>query len=113
MSMAERGLALTYEAIRQWCKKLGHLFANDLRRRRPRLGDKWHMYEVFIKIRLRERGTRRFKSAGRAQRFLSAFGIISQHFRPKRHLLTAQQSRDETKERFVTWLEVAGISATA
>jgi hypothetical protein len=38
---------------------------------------------------------RRFKTAGHAQRFLSAFGMIASHFRPKRHLLTAQQNRDE------------------
>src|SRR5438270_425923 len=31
--------------------------------------------------RLRERLMRRFKSAGQAQRFLSAFGIITSHFR--------------------------------
>ncbi len=31
--------------------------------------------------RLRERVMRRFKSAGHAQRFLSAFGIINSHFR--------------------------------
>ena len=31
--------------------------------------------------RLRERVMRRFKSAGHAQRFLSAFGIITSHFR--------------------------------
>jgi putative transposase len=31
--------------------------------------------------RLRERVMRRFKSAGQAQRFLSAFRIISSHFR--------------------------------
>ena len=36
--------------------------------------------------RVRERVMRRFKSAGHAQRFLSAFGIISSHFRPGRHL---------------------------
>ena len=39
--------------------------------------------------RVREKVMRRFKSAGHAQRFLSAFGIITSHFRPRRHLLTA------------------------
>lgn len=48
--MAQRGVVVTYESIRQWCKKFGQTFANDLRRRRPRLGDKWHMDEVFIII---------------------------------------------------------------
>jgi putative transposase len=36
--------------------------------------------------RLRETVMRRFKSAGHAQRFLSAFGIITSHFRVGRHL---------------------------
>ncbi len=48
--MAMRDVALTYEAIREWCLEFGQTFANDLRRRRPRPGDKWHLDEVFIKI---------------------------------------------------------------
>jgi len=63
--------------------------------------------------RLRERVMRRFKSAGQAQRFLSAFGVISSHFRPKRHLLTAQQTREEMKSRFRTWQEVTRLPAVA
>ena len=49
--MAVRGITLTYETIREWCLKFGQTFANDLRRRRPRPGDKWHLDEVFIKIK--------------------------------------------------------------
>lgn len=30
--------------------KFGQAYANSLRRRRPRPGDKWHLDEVFIKI---------------------------------------------------------------
>jgi putative transposase len=48
--MLVRGVVVTYEAIRQWCQKFGQTFANDLRRRRPRPGDKWHLDEVFVKI---------------------------------------------------------------
>jgi transposase-like protein len=48
--MSERGVVLTYETIRQWSLKFGQQFANDLRRRRPRPGDKWHLDEVFIRI---------------------------------------------------------------
>ncbi len=32
--------------IRRWCQKFGQQFANELRRRRPRPGDKWHLDEV-------------------------------------------------------------------
>ncbi len=48
--MAMRGVRLTYETIREWCLKFGQTFANELRRRRPQPGDKWHLDEVFIKI---------------------------------------------------------------
>ena len=49
--MAERGISLTYEAVRYWCRKFGQIYANQLRRRRPRPGDKWHLDEVFLTIR--------------------------------------------------------------
>ena len=39
----ERGVIVTYEAIRKWCRKFGQQYANRLRRRRPRPGDKWHL----------------------------------------------------------------------
>ena len=48
--MLARGVTVTYEAIRQWCQKFGQQFANALRRRRPRPGDKWHLDEVFLTI---------------------------------------------------------------
>src|ERR1051326_3811662 len=41
---------LSYETIRQWGLKFGQEFANIVRRRLPRPGDKWHMDEVVIKI---------------------------------------------------------------
>jgi len=198
--MAVRGITLTYETIREWCLKFGQTFANDLRRRRPRPGDKWHLDEVFIKIkgkqhylwravdqdgivldilvqsqrnkkadkrffrkllkglryvprviitdklksygaakaeimpgvehrqhkrlnnraenshqpvRVREKVMRRFKSAGHAQRFLSAFGIISSHFRVGRHLLTAERYREEMESRFAQWVEVSCVQMAA
>ena len=48
--LAERGVVLTYETVRQWCRKFGQGYANTLRQRRPRPGDKWHLDEVFISI---------------------------------------------------------------
>ena len=48
--LAERGVTVTYESIRRWCLKFGQAYANELRRRRPRPGDKWHLDEVFIRI---------------------------------------------------------------
>jgi putative transposase len=48
--LAERGVLVSYESIRRWCRKFGASFANNLRRRRPKPGDKWHLDEVFIRI---------------------------------------------------------------
>src|SRR5712691_2189503 len=48
--MLVRGVFVTYETIRRWCQQFGQTFANDLRRRRARPGDKWHLDEVFLKI---------------------------------------------------------------
>ena len=49
--LLERGVVVTYEAIRQWCRKFGQQYANHLRRRRPQPGDKWQMDEVFLTIK--------------------------------------------------------------
>jgi putative transposase len=190
--LAMRGVALSYESVREWCLKFGQTYANDLRRRSPRPGDRWHLDEVFLKIngrihyrwravdqdgdvldilvqskrdkkaavkffrkllktlryvprvlitdklrsysaakaevmsavehcqdkwqnnraenshqptRLREKVMRRFKSAGHAQRFLSAFGIINSHFRVGRHLYRASAYRSVMKLRFALWKE--------
>lgn len=48
--LAARGIFVTYETIRQWTLKFGQTFANELRRRQPRRGDKWHLDEVVITI---------------------------------------------------------------
>jgi putative transposase len=48
--LCARGVTVTYEAIRKWCRKFGQQYANQLRRRRPRPGDKWHLDEVFLSI---------------------------------------------------------------
>jgi putative transposase len=196
----ERGVIVSHESIRAWAAKFGQAYANSLRRRRARPGDKWHLDEVFIKIngkthylwravdqhgvvldilvtsrrdakaatrffrkllkglryvprvlvadklrsypvahrqltpgvehrrskylnnraenshqptRQRERAMKGFTSAGHAQRFLSAFSGISPHFRPRRHLLTAEQYRHEMTTRFATWNEVVGQPAVA
>jgi putative transposase len=193
-----RGVSVTYEAIRKWCRKFGQQYANQLRRRRPRPGDKWHLDEVFLTIhgarhylwravdqegsvldilvqrrrdkkaakkffrkllkgcqyvprvivtdklksygaakreilpgvehrqhrylnnraenshqptRQRERRMQRFKSSGHAQRFLAAYGPIAQHFRPRRHLFTAQAYRQEIVQRFQIWYEVTEMTA--
>ncbi len=198
--LAMRGVSLSYETVRDWCLKFGQTYANGLRRKSPRPGNRWHLDEVFIRIhghlhylwravdqdgdvldilvqkhrdkkaakkffrkllkglrcvpnviitdrlrsysaakaevlpsveqlrqkylnnraenshqptRLRERVMRRFKSAGHAQRFLSAFGIIASHFRVGRHLYRASCYREVMRSRFALWEEVIGVDSAA
>jgi putative transposase len=47
--LAMRGVILTCETVREWCLKFGQTYANNLRRRAPRPGDRWHVDEVFLK----------------------------------------------------------------
>ncbi len=198
--LARRGIIVTHETIRQWCFKFGQAYANELRRRRPRTGDKWHLDEVYLKIkgktaylwravdqngvvldilvqsrrdsnaakkffkkllkgleyiprviitdklksygaakkeilasvehrqhkrlnnraenshqptRVREKIMRRFKSPGQAQRFLSAFGPIRQHFRLNRHKMRASIYRAQIQVQFKTWQEVTALKVAA
>jgi putative transposase len=141
---------VTYETIRSWCAKFGPDYANQLRRRRPRPGDKCHLDEVFVKIngtihylwravdqhgrvldmthrrskylnnraenshqptRIRERVMKRFASPGQAQQFLVAFSHIRQHFRSRRHLMSAPRRRHEMTTRFAVWDEITASAA--
>jgi len=198
--MAERGVTLSHEAVRYWCRKFGQAYVNALRHRHPRPGDKWHLYEVFLTIdqerhylwrtmeqdghvldilvqsrrnkkaakkffrkllkgcqyvprviitdkltsygaakreilpgvehrqhrylnnraenshqptRQRERAMRRFKSAGHAQRFLSAHGPILSHFHPRRHRLPARVYRQEMAHRRQIWREITATKMAA
>jgi putative transposase len=48
--LAERGIAVSYEAIRLWCGKFGPEFARRLRRKHHGYGDTFYIDEVFVKI---------------------------------------------------------------
>ena len=196
----ERGIDVSHEAIRQWCRKFGQDDANRLRRRRPQPGDKWYLDAVFLTIngkrhslwravdqdenvldilvqsrrnkqaakkcfrtllkgcqyvprviitdKLKSDGAAKreilpgvahrqsrylnnrcenshrptrhrayrmqgFKSAGHAQRFLSVYGPIARHFRPRRHLLSASEYREEMRNRFARWAVITGTERAA
>lgn len=198
--MLARGVVVSHETIRQWTRKFGQDYANGLRRRRGRPGDKWHLDEMVVKIngvghylwravdqdgivldvlvqarrdaraakkffrkllkglrytprvlvtdklgsyqvahremlssvehrrskylnnraenshqptRVRERVMKRFHSPGQAQRFCSAHGVISSHFRPGRHLMSGSEWRAGMAQRFATWNEITGVTAAA
>jgi putative transposase len=63
--------------------------------------------------RQRERRMQRFKSPGHAQRFLSAYGPIAPHFRPRRHRLSAPVYRQDMGQRFQVCREVTGLAPVA
>ena len=199
--LAERGIVVSHEAIRQWCTKFGATFAAGLRRRRGRARDKWHLDEMALKIRgkrhwlwravnqhgvvldilvqerrdqaaaerflprvrdgeggakprvvitdklasyppainrvlptaeyrrhkrlnnraenshlptrKRERILQRFKSAEHAQRFLVPFSAVSNHFRPRRHRLTASAYRQFRSQAHTAWRNVTEARAWA
>ena len=48
--LSERGITVSYEAIRLWCGKFGPGYARILRRKQGRLGDTWFLDELFITI---------------------------------------------------------------
>src|SRR3954470_3876937 len=48
--LAARGIDVSHETVRQWARKFGQGFANQIRRRLPGPGDKWHLDEVCLMI---------------------------------------------------------------
>jgi putative transposase len=48
--LAARGICVTYETVRQWGKKFGKAFSDQIRQRASARGDKWHMDEVVVSI---------------------------------------------------------------
>src|SRR3954452_12506220 len=48
--LAARGIMVSHETVRQWARKFGQGFANQIRRRLPCPGDKWHLDEVCLTI---------------------------------------------------------------
>jgi putative transposase len=198
--LAARGIIVSHETVRQWALKFGQGFANEIRRRLPRAGDKWHLDEVQINIagrkhwlwravdqdgtvldvlvqsrrdkkaakrllrkllkrqmrpprvmitdklasypaakkelmpgvehrrhkglnnraenshqptRRRERQMKRFKSAGQAQRFLSAHDQINNLFPLCRDHLTAAEYRSARARAFAIWAEITDVAIAA
>ena len=52
--LAQRGITVSYETIRQWCRTFGPAYARTLRRWRGRMGDTWHVDELFVNIQGRQ-----------------------------------------------------------
>ncbi len=198
--LAARGIIISHETVRQWARKFGQAFANQIRHRLPCAGDKWHLDEVVITIagkkhwlwravdqdgivldvlvqgrrnkraakrllrkllkrqgraprvlvtdklasypaakqelmpgvehrrhkglnnraenshqptRRRERQMKRFKSAGQAQRFLSAHDQINNLFYLRRDHVSATEYRAARRRAFAAWAEVGNVAAAA
>ncbi len=52
--LAQRGIPVSYEAIRRWCRTFGPEHARTLRRRRGRMGDTWYLDELFVNIQAQQ-----------------------------------------------------------
>src|SRR3712207_682539 len=198
--LAARGIDVSHETVRQWARKFGQASANQIRRRLPSPGDKWHLDEVCLMIRgqkhwlwravdqdgvvldvlvqsrrdkraakrllrkllkrqtrvprvmitdklasygaakgeampsvehrrhkglnnraenshppsrRRERQMKRFKSAGQAQRFLSAHDQIGNLFHLRRDHVTASEYRAARARAFEMWADISGVAAAA
>src|SRR6202047_5072791 len=48
--LAERGLDISYETVRRWVVKFGPMIARNLRQRRPRPSNRWHLDEMVVRI---------------------------------------------------------------
>jgi putative transposase len=48
--MSQRGIEVSYEAIRLWCNKFGPTYAQRIRRKHLGYGDTFFIDEVFVKI---------------------------------------------------------------
>jgi hypothetical protein len=64
-------------------------------------------------VRKRERAMQPFSSPEQAQRFLQTFSAVCNHFRPRRHRLSAARYRQIMRERFQQWREIACLAPTA
>jgi putative transposase len=52
--LAERGIIVSYESIRRWCRKFGPDYARRLKKKQGRLGDTWYLDELFVRINGRQ-----------------------------------------------------------
>ena len=48
--MTASGVQLSYEAIRCLVRQVRPVLSSQIKRKRPQIGDKWHLEEVFLKI---------------------------------------------------------------
>ena len=64
-----------------------------------------------VRIRRRERAMQGFRSPGSAQRFLSIYAAVYNHFTTRRHLISAAEHRHRRDQAFTTWRTAAYAAA--
>jgi putative transposase len=101
-----RGVIVSYEAIRKWCRKFGQAYANQLRWHRPRPGDKGHLDEAFLTIQ----GERHDLWRAVVQDG-QVFDILVQRRRDKH--AAKHGFRQEMRHRFHIWQELMGVPTAA
>ena len=82
----------------------------DHRQRRSRTNRCAHAHRP---TRQRERRLQGCTSPGSAPRFVSAYGSIAQHCRPRRHRLSAVHARHEMRQRCARWADRTGTERAA
>ncbi|WP_108258448.1 hypothetical protein [Mangrovicoccus ximenensis] len=123
----ERGIDLSHETIRRWTVKFGPQIARNLRRRRCRPGDVWHLDEVAAKreaapglgnraanshlpFRKVERAMQGYRSPGALQRFASVRSAIRDSFSDPARRPTALAFRCHRMEAIDAWRSAVGIA---
>jgi hypothetical protein len=101
-------VCITRPVMCRWCTIDGGYFSGGVGAPHDNRAENSHQ-----PTRHRERAMKRFRTSGAAQRFLAVFSVISPHFRPRRHRLTADDYRTEMTRRFAVFNEVTGLTAAA
>ena len=57
--LAQRGIVVSYESVRRWCGKFGTDYAQQVRKSRGTLGNRWYLDEVTVSIQGQRRYLRR------------------------------------------------------
>ena len=65
------------------------------------------------RTRQREHRMQGCTSLGHAQRFLPAYGPMAPHVRPRRHVRSVAEYREEMRSRVANWVEGTGTERTA
>ena len=93
--LAARGILVSHETVRQWVLQFGRSFANQIHRRLPAPGDKWHLDEVVINIAGRKHWLQR---------------VVDQHRAALDNLVPSRESAKAAKRMLSKLLKKQGVT---